>query len=149
MSKPVFANISFDQQKQVKELIEKRILKSNADLIILGGDLNDVPVDKKDFPYHMLVREMQNCIEELFCESGQWLKREYATFRHLSNTFSDGEEEPQMIDYIFKRNNSPQKLRSWTSSFQFPMLKTPYDDVELMSVSDHEAMVAEIQICPL
>ena len=114
-----------------------------------------MPVDDKDSIYQMIVREMQNSVEELYCESGQWLNVEYTTSGNPNNTFTGGKQEPKMLDYIFHRANSLQKVRAWTSAFSLPLLKIPKprysydneDDVELMSISDHEAIEAEITMC--
>ena len=103
-------------KEQVKELMEKRILKSKADLVILGAHINADPSDDKDSPYQIVLREMHNSAQEVFCESDRWRGIEYTTWNTPNNTFINPKYGPMMIDYIFRRTNNPERVRSWTSS---------------------------------
>ena len=134
-------------KKQIKELMERRILKSKADLIILGADLNAAPSDDKDSVYQLVLREMHNSVQEVFCELGRWRELEYTTWGNPNNTFINREYDPMMIDYIFRRTNHPEKVRSWTSSFGLPFFKTHVNGAGIISLSDHEAIQAEIKMC--
>ena len=72
----------------------------------------------------MVRREMQNAVEELFYKLNRWLNPQYTTYGNPANTFSGRKYEPIMYDYIFRRNNAPEKITSWTSLFELPLFKT-------------------------
>merc|ERR1711997_1398104 len=108
----------------VKELMEERIAKSKADLVILGGDFNAGPVEHEGSPFEMVRHQMQNSIEEIFYKLNRWLNSEYTTYGNPSNTFSGRKYTPIMYDYIFRRVNFPEKVTAWTSWFELPLFKT-------------------------
>merc|ERR1712110_189525 len=114
-------NNSFYREKQVRELLDERISKSKADVVVLGGDFNDGP---KDSNFEMIRYEMQNSIEELFYKLSRWLNPEYSTYGNPDNTFTGGLYQPVMYDYIFRRTNFPNKVKARTYWFELPLFKT-------------------------
>merc|ERR1712179_530776 len=114
---------SFYRKKQVRELMEQRIANSQADLVVLGGDFNVGPDKQKGSSFEMVRSQMQDCVEELFHKLKRWLDPTYSTFGNPSNTFSGGKYEPVMYDFIFRRNNVPEKVTAWTFWFNLPLFK--------------------------
>ena len=91
---------------------------------------------------------MTNCFEELFYESGWWLKPEVATYGNAKNTFSN-KYAPIVYDYIFHMTKSPG-VRVWTNWIDIAILKMKLavDKLveETISLSDHEAVTSVIHI---
>jgi len=117
-------NNSYYRKKQVRELMDKWISKSKADVVLLGGDFNAGPVEEDGSPFETVRKEMQNEIEEVLYKLRRWLQPEYTTYGNPDNTFSGQKYDPIMYDYIFRRTNSPEKVSVWTSLFKLPMFKT-------------------------
>jgi len=117
-------NNSYYRKRQVRELMDKYVSKSKADVSILGGDFNAGPVEHEGSPFEMVRKEMQNSIEEVLYKLKRWLQPEYTTYGNPENTFSGHKYDPIMYDYIFRRTNSPEKVSVWTSLFELPLFKT-------------------------
>lgn len=117
-------NNSYYRKRQVRELMDKWISTSKADVVVLGGDFNAGPVEHEGSPFEMVRKEMQNSIEEVLYKLKRWLQPEYTTYGNPDNTFSGHKYSPIMYDYIFRRTNSPEKVSVWTSLFELPLFKT-------------------------
>jgi len=130
------------RKSQIEDLLEKYILKSEADIVILGGDFNAVPSMEKGSPYQMIQEHMTNCIEEI-----NGLGSNFATYGNMKNTFTGGKEMPVIYDYIFHRANN--KAKSWASDCRILYLETTVkkdsnDEMAEISVSDHQGVEAII-----
>ena len=64
---------------------------------------------------------MQNCAEEVHPKD--WTKDAFATYGNKQNTFTYN-KGPEILDYIFHKTNSMEKVASATSSFKLPIFKT-------------------------
>ena len=64
---------------------------------------------------------MRNCAKEV--HPNDWFNKEYATYGNKQNTFTSN-KSPEILDYIFKRTNSLEKVAAATTSFSLPLFKT-------------------------
>ena len=122
-------NNSIFREKQSSQLINEWVLRSNADIVLLGGDLNTTPETEESSIYKMIRRKMKNAGEEMHSKMGRWLKEDFSTYANPSNTFKSGNwlksgTKPSIIDYIFWRENNPSKTKVGISSFYLPSYKT-------------------------
>jgi len=139
-------NNSYYRDRQVKELMEKYVNKSRADVVLLGGDFNAGPDFDKGLPYKEITDYMKNCVEEIFYKLKQWLAPRYSTYANPANTFSFGITPPVIYDYIFYRSNR-NDVQVWTNWFDVPFLKFPLDKQnKTISYSDHEAVMSTIHV---
>lgn len=76
----------------------------------------------KDPSYQSVADEMQNCAQEVHPD--EWFSRKYATWAHKKNTFAKQGAGLWILDYIFKKLNSPGKINVWTYSFEIPQFNT-------------------------
>ena len=87
-------------------------------------------------PFQMIRKEMQNEVEVIFGESNRWLQPEFTNYVNPANTFSKeyptNMYDPIMIDYIFRKVNSPEKVSVCTSSFKLPIFKTKLKRSQLL-----------------
>lgn len=111
------------RRKQVRELMDKYVTQSDADVVILGGDFNAQPVKETGEIYHMIVEHMKNCLEEVFYKLNQWLNTNFATYGNQHNTFTGGKYNPVTYDYVFHHTNT-NRTQTWTNWFELPLFKT-------------------------
>ena len=108
---------------QVEELMNTYIDKSDADVVILGGDFNSPPTDNPGEPFEIIKSKgMINSIQEIFYKLDEWLHPKFATYANTRNTFSNM-YTPIIYDYIFHRSNS-KLTTSWTNWFDLPLFTT-------------------------
>ena len=68
---------------------------------------------------------MQNCAQEV--HKDKWFSKEYSTWGNARNTFTNKTDGSLwIIDYIFKKLNSPEKINAWTSTFDYPRFSTVF-----------------------
>ena len=100
------------RQKQAKELLEfANSRESQADLIILGGDLNLKPVHKS----YKIINSDESGFEDtkvrniftkyLIISKGNH-EEPCITFGHLANTYTDPRKDQMTLDYIFAKTTS-------------------------------------------
>jgi endonuclease/exonuclease/phosphatase family metal-dependent hydrolase len=108
---------------QVEELMNTYIDKSNADVVILGGDFNSGPTNHPGEPFQIIKSKgMINSVQEIFYKLDEWLHPRFATYANTRNTFSNM-YNPIIYDYIFHRSNS-RLTTSWTNWFDLPLFTT-------------------------
>jgi hypothetical protein len=117
-------NNSFYRKKQIHQLMDVWLPKSNADLVVLGGDFKATPEKSINSVYEMVRSKMKNSVEEMYSKMNHWLYDEFTTYGNPSNTFDGGKYKPSMFDYVFWRINQPEKIHASTSSFKLPLFKT-------------------------
>ena len=91
----------------------------------------------KDPSYQSVADEMQNCAQEV--HPNEWLSRKYATWKeyaHKKNTFAKQGAGFWILDYIFKKLNSPGKINAWTYNFEIPQFTTRARKYRLSNVTD-------------
>jgi len=127
------------RQKQAKELIEfANSRETQADLIILGGDLNLKPVHRS---YKII-----NSDESGFEDTKGNHEEPCITFGHPANTYTDQRKDPMTLDYIFAKTTSKRAKIIATDQvveeeeFQFE------DNSEKISMSDHSPILSKIKI---
>ena len=100
------------RQKQAKELIEfANSRETQADLIILGGDLNLKPVHRS----YKIINSDESGFEDtkvgnifttyLIVSKGNH-EEPCITFGHPANTYTDQRKDPMTLDYIFAKTTS-------------------------------------------
>ena len=134
-------NNSYYREKQVNQLLEKEVFLSSSDLVVVGGDFNLFPMKNENSIYQTIRKEMNDSADGLDYRS----KEDLSTYANPSNTFSDGNYSPMVLDYIFSRINHPRKIDAWTSSYNLPNYKTFLGN-STISLSDHEAITTTISI---
>jgi len=108
---------------QVEELMASYIDKSDADVVILGGDFNSAPTNNPGEPFQIMKSKgLVNSVQEIFYELDEWLHPRFATYANTRNTFSNM-YTPVIYDYIFHRTNS-ELTTSWTNWFELPLFTT-------------------------
>ena len=71
--------------------------------------------------------------------------REYISYANERNTYSSG-EDPVRIDYLMHWAAPTQHLKMSTSGFALMHFNTTQDDGKVVSLSDHEALMAEYTV---
>jgi len=116
-------NNTWARIKQVEELMDSYILKSDADAVILGGDFNTGPEKTEGSPFQILTsRGLTNSVQEIFYKLDAWLHTEFSTYGNPRNTFSYT-YSPIIYDYIFHRTVTPRTV-CWTNWFELPLFTT-------------------------
>jgi len=116
-------NNSWARIKQVEELMDSYILKSDADAVILGGDFNTGPSELEGSPFQIITsRGMTNSVQEIFYQLDAWLQTEFSTYGNPRNDFSNM-YPPIIYDYIFHRTVSKHTV-CWTNWFELPLFTT-------------------------
>ena len=122
-------NNTIFREKQSSQLMNEWVLRSNADVVLLGGDFNTTPDTEESSIYQMIRRKMKNAAEEMHSKMSRWLKEDFSTYANPSNTFKIGKwltsgTTSSIIDYIFWRETNPSKTKVGISSFYLPSYKT-------------------------
>ena len=116
-------NNTWARIKQVEELMDSYILKSTADVVILGGDFNTGPSTTEGAPFQILTsRGLTNSVQEIFYKLDEWLQTQFTTYGNPRNTFSNT-YDPIIYDYIFHRTVTPRTV-CWTNWFELPLFTT-------------------------
>lgn len=116
-------NNSYYRVRQVQELMDSYVNKSDADIVILGGDFNAEPEETEGSCYQIIKKHMTNSIQEIFYKLNEWLDSKFATYGNVRNTFTGGKYKPVTYDYIFHKTNKKRHF-AWTSFFDLPFFKT-------------------------
>ena len=87
-------NNSYYRVKQVRELMDSYVTKSQADIVLLGGDFNAEPETEVGKPYQMIIEHMKNCVQEVFYKLDKWLDANFATYGNAHNSFTGGLYKP-------------------------------------------------------
>jgi hypothetical protein len=77
---------------------------------------------------------MQNCAQEV--HQNEWFSLKYATWSHKKNAFAEQGAGLWILDYIFKKLNSPGKINAWTYNFEIPQFTTRARKYRLSNVTD-------------
>jgi len=138
-------NNSYYRVKQVRELMDSYVTKSQADIVLLGGDFNAEPETEVGKPYQMIIEHMKNCVQEVFYKLDKWLDANFATYGNAHNSFTGGLYKPVTYDYIFHKTVNPERTQTWTNWFELPLFKTKLKSTqEHISLSDHEGIESNI-----
>ena len=115
--------------------------QSDADIKLLGGDLNALPLTGKKQPYGILRSVMRDALTERYPDASfhPW----FATFGNVRNTYTKG-AYPERIDYLMF--TARPGIDMTTKEFIMPMFMTRDENKALVSLSDHEALHAEFQV---
>ena len=143
-SESVIGNNTWHRIKQVEELMEKHVITSKADAIILGGDFNFPPKPIQNHPYEIILREMKNSASEVLQD---WQLDKFATYGNPRNSYSFM-EPPMITDYIFLKSYNPQTFVQ-VQNFELPIFQTIVHKnakLQYISLSDHEPVLAKIYI---
>lgn len=148
--------------RQVTELMDDYVDKSDADVVVLGGDFNTPPTrGDPGSPYGIITsRGMINSVEEIFSFLERWLSEDFSTYANPRNTFSARLMAPITYDYIFRRSRSGNDmLFCWTSWFELPLFVTKIvlkaiagrsgnnqPSETTISLSDHEPVFSTMYI---
>jgi len=141
-SGPSYTN-EWYRQKQAEQISEM-VRTSDADFVIVGGDLNTDPTDKET-TFNILEKVLVNCFQESSVTPAKWLTPALATYGNPSNSYSN-KYSPVVYDYIWHKAGGGNKI--WTSFFDVVLLRTKKEigeeeEVEV-SLSDHEAVTASL-----
>lgn len=132
------------RENQADELVDI-IKKSNSHFVLLGGDFNASPTSDGDRTYHTVKEVMTDTFQEMKAALTAWLDPQFATFGNLRNTYTGGNNDPVIYDYIFHKKNTDDAAMIWTNWFHLPFLNTVRSyDQETISLSDHEAVTSHI-----
>ena len=71
---------------------------------------------------------------------------DYSTWGNPENSFSNNNSSSQLIDYIFYRGQGNNHTAR-TKTFSMPLMSKTLRDGTTISLSDHQATAAEIEIC--
>jgi len=158
-------NNTWARIKQVEELMDKYVLKSDADAVILGGDFNTGPEKAEGSPFQILLNKgMTNSVQEIFYKLDEWLKVQYTTYGNPRNKFSNM-YPPIIYDFIFHRTVHPRTV-CWTNWFEVPYFTTqlfgggltkspvnassaadlPVGKSLTISLSDHEPVISTLYV---
>lgn len=140
------------REKQSRQLMDEWVLRSNADIVILGGDFNTAPETDESSIYQRIRRDMKNAGEEMYSNKSQWLKEEFSTYANPSNTFKSGNwlnsgEKSSIVDYIFWRENNPSKTKVKISSFYLPAYKTLVPNLRQGPLTFRKYFIAGLEDC--
>jgi len=130
---------SWYREKQVKQLLETVAL-SQAEVILVGGDLNVDPRDDEQVLELIKRSGLSNAGEEYFKgDQSKWLAKELSTLGNEANTYTSREDGAVILDYIFHRGGEVE-------NFKVPILTTEVTENKTVSVSNHEAVVTVIKL---
>ena len=115
------------RERQMNQMM-KHIDKSDADLIILGGDLNAEPWEKA---VQIVKQHQMKSSKEYVLDETEWRNPKYATYGNPKNPHSSS-AKPQFLDYVFYRSNS---CTSKAIDFQVPSV----------GLSDHSPIWTKIR----
>jgi len=140
---PTYTN-AYYRTKQAEQLV-KHIEASEAEFIIVAGDLNTDPL-KEEEAFAVLERSLVNSFQDFETTSTEWLKPRRATYANPENSYSCM-NEPAVYDYVWHKGNKGNRI--WTSYLDVPILKTlkngeENEDPLTISLSDHEAVIANL-----
>ncbi len=114
---------------------------SDADVKLLGGDMNAPPLLSPRQPYAVLRSVMTDALCDRFPDAS--LHPWFATFGNVRNTYT-GDACPERIDYLMFWARPGLHMR--TTDFVMPMFMTRNGRDQLISLSDHEALHAEFLV---
>ena len=140
---PTYTN-EYYRQKQAEQ-VSNRVIKSDSDFVIVGGDLNTDPTAMEK-TYNELEKVLVNCFQESYVTVAKWMSPTRATYGNPRNSYSN-KFVPVVYDYIWHRARGGNRI--WSTFFDVPDLKTEkQDDDEVapveISISDHEAVTANL-----
>ena len=130
---PPFGCLSFNKSVRKAQLRQmmKIVDKSNADLIIVGGDLNAEP---QDGAINIIKRHQMKDSKEDVVNEAEWRSPKYATYGNAKNPYS-GTKKPEILDYVFYRTNTKATMGSRAVDFQVPSV----------ALSDHSPVWTKIR----
>ena len=110
------------QEKQVAQLM-KAIDASEADVIVLGGDLNSSPYENTI----SIIRQhqMKDSKEEAL-EKEKWRNPKYMTMANAKNKYRNHRfglnRDPEILDYLFYRTNPKTRTTAKPKDYEVPLL---------------------------
>ena len=117
--------------------------QTNADVKIFAGDCNFLPLNGKDQPYTLLTSYMTDAMLNKY--RGQSDNPWFATFGNRYNTYTKPSDIPERIDYLMYRVDSPNIVLKCIN-FTMPMHTTKNKKGKVVSLSDHEFLLADFLI---
>ena len=125
------------RESQTAELI-KLLNKSDADHIIMAGDLNVDPSDEET-TYSAISSTLVDSFREFYKNDPSKLTdKNFATLGNPQNTYTEKDQSPVIYDYIFYKNQGIT-----LTDFKVLNLKTKKEE---LSVSDHQALSAKFTL---
>ena len=121
----------------------KYMAQTNADVKIFAGDCNFLPLNGKDQPYTLLTSYMTDAMLNKY--RGQSDNPWFATFGNRYNTYTKPSDIPERIDYLMYRVDSPNIVLKCIN-FTMPMHTTKNKKGKVVSLSDHEFLLADFLI---
>nr|ACO11393.1 neutral sphingomyelinase [Caligus rogercresseyi] len=140
---PVGQNYTNDDARldQIGELMFNGVNPSEADLVILSGDLNTGPGSK---PFDLIQRFMSNTALDIYKSLDALLDPRLSTYANPHNSWSWNEEKPIMFDYVFYRTKELGSFNAWTEVFYVPIFSFINEFAKKLSFSDHEGIITTI-----
>lgn len=116
----------------------KHINNSDADIKLFGGDINALPfINDRRQPYSILTSGLTDSLTDKFPMAS--LHPWFATFGNDRNTYTRS-ALPERIDYLMYASVSNIKMKTY--EFIMPVFMTRNKQGRLISLSDHEAILA-------
>ena len=134
------------REAQANELVQV-VIKSQADFVILAGDLNTAPMTEVDRTYSNVVKVMADAFQEAKVDPSLWHDPHFATYGHTRNSYTNANSHPTIFDYIFLRKSTMDPGEIWVKSFSLPDLHIvkPATQTQI-SISDHEGVASHIYL---
>ncbi len=128
------------RQAQTQQTV-RAIIHSDADIKIFGGDANALPERGWDpwTPYSILTSALVDACEDRHPGAGR--HPVFHTYGNLMNTYTGGSAHAGRIDYLMFTSRPGVRMR--TKEFRLPGYMTVNGDGRLVSIADHEPLLAE------
>ena len=130
--------VRFLQSKETVSYIQR----SDADIKLFGADINALPTTSSHWmPYYVLSTYLRDSVTDRY--PGASFHPWFATYGNRRNTYTRA-AYPERIDLLMFRARPGLRMR--TKDFVMPMFVTRAGGGKAVSLSDHEALLAEYVI---
>ena len=83
------------REAQAHELVQV-VIESQADFVILAGDLNTAPMTEVDRTYSNVVKVMADAFQEAKVDPSLWHDPHFATYGHTRNSYTNANSHQQI-----------------------------------------------------
>ncbi len=144
-----YTNNPNSDNKKVRYMQSKEtvayINNSDADIKLFGADINALPtINNRRTPYYILTTLLKDALTDRYPDASfhPW----FATYGNSRNTYTRG-AYPERIDLLMFWARPGLAMR--TKEFVMPMFMTRSEEGELISLSDHEALLADFEVAAI
>ena len=124
---------------QIQELMNSYVVKSDADVVILGGDFNTAPSNNTNSPFEIVKLDGMADTEEVVIGESKWLKPKYATYANDRNPFSGHLYSPTIMDYLFYQTRA-NGVTVTPIDFKLPLLTTNVvNEANIINISNNKS----------